>query len=133
MRAFYKLLYLRFRDSSDQHKNAVQQRFYLQFERYFCMKIIVTIIPTGLVTNSYFSFFYPFLEIQKQASSFEQVGGLVTRNISVLFLQRVTLYFKAMLKIFIKKFSYKLFLFILQFHGEIHKGCNSVTLSNLKN
>ena len=43
------------------------------------MKIIVTIIPTDLVTNLLLSSFCPF---QKQESGFQQVGGLVTRNIS---------------------------------------------------
>ena len=48
------------------------------------MKIIVTIIPTDLVTNLLLSSFCPFLQTknQKQESGFQQVGGLVTRNIS---------------------------------------------------
>ena len=54
------------------------------------MKIIVTIIPTDLVTNSPLSSFLSFLTNQKQESDFQQVSGLVTRNI------RVVLYFKAM-------------------------------------
>ena len=37
-----------------------------------------------------------FLTNQKQESGFEQVGGLVTRNISVFCLWQVALYFKAM-------------------------------------
>ena len=60
------------------------------------MKIIVTIIPTDLVTNSLLSFFLSFLTNQKQESDFLQVGGLVTRTISVFCLQLVALYFKAM-------------------------------------
>ena len=37
-----------------------------------------------------------FLTSQKQESSFQQVDGLVTRNVSVFYLQQVPLYFKAM-------------------------------------
>ena len=40
-------------------------------------------------------FFLFLLTNQKQESGFQQVGGLVTRNISVFCLQRVALYFKA--------------------------------------
>ena len=52
------------------------------------MKIIVTIIPTYLVINLLLSSFFHFLQQkqeqkQKQESGFQQVGGLVTRNISV--------------------------------------------------
>ena len=43
------------------------------------MKIIVTIIPTDLVTNSLWS----ALTYQKLESGFQQVGGLVRRVISV--------------------------------------------------
>ena len=46
------------------------------------MKIIVTIISTDIVTNR-FILFLSFLRNQKQESDFQQVGGLVTRNISV--------------------------------------------------
>ena len=42
------------------------------------------------------NFFFSFLTNQKQESGFQQVSGLVTRNISVFYLQRVALYFKAM-------------------------------------
>ena len=45
------------------------------------MKIIVTIIPTDLVT---FIYYLLFLRNQKQELNFRQVGGLVTRNITVL-------------------------------------------------
>ena len=60
------------------------------------MKIVVTIIPTDLVTNLLLSFFLSFLTNQKQESGFQQVGGLVTRNISVFCLRPVVLYFKDM-------------------------------------
>ena len=49
------------------------------------MKISVTIIPTDLVINSPLSSFYPFLQTQTQ------VGGLITRNISFLFVASCTL------------------------------------------
>ena len=38
-----------------------------------------------------------FRRNQKQELNFQQVGDLVTRNISVFYLQRVVLYFKGML------------------------------------
>ena len=47
------------------------------------MKIIVTIIPTDLVANSPLFSFLSFLTNQKQELGFQQVGGLVTRIISV--------------------------------------------------
>ena len=47
------------------------------------MKIIVTVIPADLVKNLFLSTFLSFLTNQKQESGFQQVGGLVTRNISV--------------------------------------------------
>ena len=47
------------------------------------MKIIITIIPTYLVTNLLLSPFFSFLTNQKQESGFQQVGGLVTKIIFV--------------------------------------------------
>ena len=44
---------------------------------------MVTIIPTDLVTNSLLSSFSCVLQTEKQESGFQQVGGLVLRNISV--------------------------------------------------
>ena len=43
---------------------------------------MVTIIPTDLVTNSLLSSFSRVLQTEKQESVFQQVGGLVLRNIS---------------------------------------------------
>ena len=57
------------------------------------MKIIVTIIPTALVTNSLLSLLLYFWRKQKRESKLEQAVGLVTRNISVVCLQRIALYF----------------------------------------
>ena len=48
------------------------------------MKRNVTIIPTDLVTNSLLSSFCPFLQTKKKESDFQQDGGQVTRNISVI-------------------------------------------------
>ena len=45
------------------------------------MKIIVTTISTDLVANSLLSSFFSFLINEKQESSFQQVGGLVTKYI----------------------------------------------------
>ena len=68
--------------------------FYYQFERYFHIKIIVTMIPADLGTNSNLVifitdlviFFLSFLTSQKQESGFQQVDGLVTKNICFLFM-----------------------------------------------
>ena len=76
LRAFYRLFYLQFCDSSDQWKDTAQQ-----FERYFYMKI-----NYNFYSFSYkfvFIFFLSFLTNQKQKSGFQPVGRLVTRNISV--------------------------------------------------
>ena len=56
--AFYKLFCLRFCVSSDQWKNTMKQRFYKEFMRHLYTKIIVTIIPTNLRTNSLLSIFF---------------------------------------------------------------------------
>ena len=91
--AFYKLLCLQFCISSDQWKNTMEQRFYKEFERHFCMKIIVTIIPANLATNYPLSIY----KNQKQEPKIQQVGGLVMRNISSFCLWWVVLYFKGMM------------------------------------
>ena len=59
------------------------------------MKIIVTIIPTDLVTNSLLSSFCPF----SQTKIKKQVGGLVTRSISDFSLWWVALSFRAIPKL----------------------------------
>ena len=59
------------------------------------MKIIVTITPTDLVTNSLLSSFCPF----SQTKIKKQVGGLVTRSISDFSLWWVALSFRAMPKL----------------------------------
>ena len=67
-------------------KNTVQVKFDQQFERYFYSKIIVTIIPRDLITNLVFVLFLSFFANQKQESGFQQVVGLVMRNISIFWL-----------------------------------------------
>ena len=52
--------------------------------------------PYGFSYKRAFILFFSFLTNQKEESGFQQVGGLVTRIISVFCLQRVALYFKAM-------------------------------------
>ena len=44
------------------------------------MRMIVTIIPTNLITNSLLSLFLSFHRNQKEESNLQQVDGLVTRN-----------------------------------------------------
>ena len=68
VRAFYRLFYLQFCYLSDQSKNTVQQRFCYQFEEYLYIKTVVTIYPTGLVTNWLLSSFCPFLKTKFSAS-----------------------------------------------------------------
>ena len=65
------------------------------------MEKIVTITPTNLLLQiSYkiaFIYFLSSRRIQKQESHFWRIGGgLVTRNISVFYLQLVAICFKAM-------------------------------------
>ena len=59
-------------------------------------------------------FFLPFLTNQKQESGFQEVGGLVTRNIYLFGLHRVALYFKVMPNSidFICEFPHMLFQFV---------------------
>ena len=66
--------------------------------------------------------FLPFLTNQKQESGFQEVAGLVTRNIYLFCLHRVALYFKVMPNSidFIWQFPHMLFQFVsLQFYDVI--------------
>ena len=45
------------------------------------MKIVVTVIPTDLPRNLLLSSFFSFLADQKEESGFQQVGGIIARNI----------------------------------------------------
>ena len=91
----YKLLYLQLFYSSDQRKNT---------SNYFAGNLRVTFIwkinqnyNSNRVINKFaFILLLSFLTDQKQDSDFQQVGGLLTRNITDLCLERVLFYFKAM-------------------------------------
>ena len=61
---FYRLFYLQFRDPSDQWK---KQSSYLRDER------IVTIIPTDLVTHSFLSAFYSYLQTKNKNLVFSKL------------------------------------------------------------
>ena len=96
LRAFDKLFYLQFCDSSDRLKNIVQERFYQQFERYFYIKIIGTIIPTYLVRN--FSPLFVLSQNQKKKKKRIKFSASWQFGNQVLFfaLQRVAIFFKGM-------------------------------------
>ena len=85
------------------------------------MKIITTIISTDLVTN------LSFLTNQKQEPGFQQVGGLVTKKISVFVYSELRSTSKPcqIQQAFTKEFSYMLFLFVLQFHEHINLFINA--------
>ena len=82
LRAFYRLYYLQFSDSNDQKK-------------HYIAKVLLAIREIFLYENNrnYISYrfnykfalilFLSFLENRKQEPGFQQVGSLVTRNISV--------------------------------------------------
>ena len=60
------------------------------------MKIITTIIPAKLLTNSLYLYLRPFLNTKSKNQILSKDGGLVTRDISVFCLKQVAFYFKAM-------------------------------------
>ena len=69
---------------------------------------------------------------EKWESGFQQVGGLVPRNISIFVYSESHSTSKPcqIQQNFIKEFSYMLFLFVLEFHGETDQiktsqGCTS--------
>ena len=76
------------------------------FYRLFCLKFSVSkttcskhftwnlreLSFLNLVTNSLLSLLCPFTEAKKQESNFQEVGNLVTRNISVFCLEQAILY-----------------------------------------
>ena len=118
LRAFDKLFYLQFCDSSDRLKNIVQERFYQQFERYFYIKIIGTIIPTYLVRN--FSPLFVLSQNQKKKkkeSNCLQVASLVIRFCFLLYSEsRSSSKACRIQQIFIKEFYQILFLLVLWFY-----------------
>ena len=60
------------------------------------MRVTLVIIPTNLVRNSLFFPLFSLHKNQKQEIIFRKVWGLVTKNISILCLWQVVLYFKRM-------------------------------------
>ena len=71
LRAFYKLLRLRFCVSSE--KTLCNKDFYKEFERDFYIKIIDGIIPANLIRNSLLSLFCPFLETKNKNKVFSKL------------------------------------------------------------
>ena len=103
--AFYRLFYLQFCDSSDQWKKhcvakvllAIWEIFLHENNRnYDSYRFSYKSVFIHFFFFFFFFFFFSFLTNQKQESGFQQVGALVTRNISVFCLKLVALYFKAM-------------------------------------
>ena len=100
----------------------MQQRFDKEFEGYFYMKIIVTIIYTNLVTSLLLRLFLSFRRNQKQESYFPQVADLVKRNITFFVYNEwcsTSKVYQNQQTFFIKVFSCILFLLEVQFHGII--------------
>ena len=87
------------------------------------MKMIVTIIPTDLVTNSLSSLFCPFIETTNKNHIFRKLVWSGNEKQFSLFLKSEscsTLQVYQIQQIFlIKGFSYMLFLLVLQFHDII--------------
>ena len=84
------------------------------------MKIIVSVIPTVLVTNSLLSHFCPFAETKSKNQVFSKL--VVWQQETILFFvyskSRSTSKVCRIQKIFIRGSPYMLFLFILQFHAQ---------------
>ena len=113
--AFYKLFCLRFCVSSDQWKNTMKQRFYKEFMRHLYMKIIVTIIPTNLRTNSLLSFFCPFVETKTKSQIFKSWRSC-NEKYFLFFVYRELRSTSKVCQIrytFIRVFSYMLLLYVL--------------------
>ena len=113
--AFYKLFCLRFCVSSDQWKNTMKQRFYKEFMRHLYMKIIVTIIPTNLRTNSPLSFFCPFVETKTKSQIFKSWRSR-NEKYFLFFVYRELRSTSKVCQIrytFIRVFSYMLLLYVL--------------------
>ena len=79
LRAFYRLFYWSFKWSVRKY---CVVKILLEIWEIVYIKIIIAIFPTDLLIN-FFILFLAFLTKQKQEPGFQQVGGLVTRNISV--------------------------------------------------
>ena len=95
MWTFYRLFSLQVCDQAISEKALRNKGFISNFRDVFRVKIIVTISPADVVTNSLSCFFCPFFQTKRQEQSLQKVGGGVTRNFSVFQLQQAVLYFKA--------------------------------------
>lgn len=71
------------------------KKLLLQIWKLFFHENIFNYFSSKLTYKFNLSLFLYFLKYQKQVSNSEQVGCLVTRNISVFCLQHVAFYFKA--------------------------------------
>ena len=93
--------------------------------RYFYLKIIVTKIPTNFVTISLLPLFFSFHRNQKKELIFQEVGGLVIKEFLFIVYSELpsTLEARRIQKNFKKKFSYMLFLFLLNFHFSSRYWC----------
>ena len=96
------------------------------------MKTVATKIPTNLATKFAIILFFPFLRNQKKESSLQQVGSLVTRNISAFYLNRVAPYFGAMFKskecfkgIFLHVILFRIIVPCLQGHSRMKYMCKA--------
>ena len=95
LRAYYSLFYLQFCDSNDQWKNTVA-RVLLAVWEIFLHENNHNYNSCRYSYKFAFILVLPFLTNQKQESDFQQVGGLVARNISAFCLYRVVFYFQTM-------------------------------------
>ena len=82
LQTFNRLFYLQFCDSSDQWKKWCSN-FLLAIWEIFLDETNRNYISYRFSHEFAFILFLSFLRNQKQESGFQQVGGLVTRNISV--------------------------------------------------
>ena len=97
-------------------KNTVQRRFYQQFQRYFYVKIIVTITPINVVTNLLLSSFCPFLQTKSKNQASSWPGNKIYFHFLFAVCRALFQSYPESNKRFIKGFSFMLLLFVLQFH-----------------
>ena len=95
LRAFCSLFYLQFCDLSDHWKNTGVAKISLAIWKIFLHENNCNYDSHRFSYEFVFILFLSFLTNQKQESCFQQIDGLVTRNISAFYLQRVVLYCKA--------------------------------------
>ena len=82
LRAFYRLFYLQYFDSGDQWKKQCVAKLLLAIWEIFLYEDNRNYI--SFIFNYKFAFIFLLsLKNEKRESGFQQVGGLVTRNISI--------------------------------------------------